>query len=455
VAPDCAELANRAQPQPRRSSATRIETRVGLYLLPCAVLVGSACGDSRSGPREVTENPAEADGGVPLDAGLVLKMPPRPLDGGLAIDAGLDDGKPVGDVDGAVAAPVQDFLRSIGVGAHIGQGVDDPARSATALAYAGITSLRERGTAEIGEALLMMHDVAGVRVDIQTNVEREGDMSIPNLISLAKKLVAAEALLAIEGPNEPNNYTVTYQGKAANWEDTFLPVAHYQRDLYQAVRAEPSLSKIPVFHSSTAGGTEPDNVGLQFLTIPAGAKTLMPDGTKFADYANLHNYVCGHSLQLVENQSWKATDAVLDGDWDGMFGQYGITWHKGFTGYPIPQLPTLPVVSTETGWVTRGKGAITEEQQGRLFLNLFFTGFLRGYDYTFIYMLRDDPKQGYWGLFDVDYEPKRSAVYLHNLTTGCGSDRDAENLAVAGIRRGAALLSAHDPFSFCTARPRA
>jgi len=32
-------------------------------------------------------------------------------------------------------------------------------------------------------------------------------------------------------------------------------------------------------------------------------------------------------------------------------------------------------------------------------------------------MLRDDPNQGYWGLFHTDYTAKLSANYLHNLTT--------------------------------------
>jgi hypothetical protein len=31
-------------------------------------------------------------------------------------------------------------------------------------------------------------------------------------------------------------------------------------------------------------------------------------------------------------------------------------------------------------------------------------------------MLRDDPNQGYWGLFHTDYTPKLSGTYLHNLT---------------------------------------
>ena len=78
---------------------------------------------------------------------------------------------------------------------------------------------------------------------------------------------------------------------------------------------------------------------------------------------------------------------------------------------------TLPRVTTETGWVTSGSGAITQEQQGRIFLNLYLSAFKQGFSYTFIYMLRDDPSQGYWGLFDTSYTPKKSGTYLHNLTT--------------------------------------
>jgi hypothetical protein len=59
-----------------------------------------------------------------------------------------------------------------------------------------------------------------------------------------------------------------------------------QRDLYRAVKSDPKLAGIPVFASSEAGGSEPNNCGLQFLTIPKGAGTLMPDGTIYADYAN-------------------------------------------------------------------------------------------------------------------------------------------------------------------------
>jgi hypothetical protein len=143
----------------------------------------------------------------------------------------------------------------------------------------------------------------------------------------------------------------------------------------------------------------------------------MPAGTLYADYANTHNYVCGHSHNLVDNVCWNAEDPTYNGDWDGLYVEYGHTWHGGFAGYSNTELTTLPRVTSETGWVTSGSGSITEEQQARVFLNLYLAAFKRGWTYTFIYMLRDDPVQGYWGLFDTGYSAKRSGTYLHNFTT--------------------------------------
>src|SRR5262249_45185870 len=120
---------------------------------------------------------------------------------------------------------------------------------------------------------------------------------------------------------------------------------------------------------------------------------------------------------LVDNVCWNAVDPTLNGDWDGPYVEYGHTWHGGYAGYADADLVTLPKVSTETGWLTSGNGAITEDQQGRGFLNLYLSAFKRGWSYTFVYMLRDDPVQGYWGMFDTGYQPKKSGTYLHNLTT--------------------------------------
>jgi hypothetical protein len=325
-------------------------------------------------------------------------------------DGGSDAGSG-GDPTGVAATAASAFLDSIGVCAHVEQGVDDPTKSATALTYAGIREMRDDGNPNTVSSWIAMHKASGMRLSLLTNQD------VTSTIDMAKQLAAAGALLAVEGANEPNNFPVTYMGATSSYNTTFVPVANLQRDLYAAVKAESTLAGIPVFHSSEAGGSEPDNVGLQFLTIPAGAGIAMPDGTKYADFANTHNYVCGHSNKYTENAAWNASDPTLNGDWDGVYVEYGHTWHGGFAGYANSDLVTLPKVTTETGWVTTGTGAITTEQQARLFLDLYLSAFKRGFSYTFIYMLRDDPVQGYWGLFDTSYAPKTSGTYVHNLTT--------------------------------------
>jgi hypothetical protein len=330
-------------------------------------------------------------------------------------------GPPAAQAAGTTAAKAGDFLNSIGVCTHITQGKDDPTRVAECLAYAGIHAIRDDGSRnpKTLDSYISVHKASGAKV-----VLLPINGNIVASLQEYETLAAAGALLAAEGPNEPNNWHVSYQG-ATSSKETSMPVALFQRDLYAAVKTDPKLAGIMVFHSSEAGGSQPDNCGLQFLTIPSGAGTLMPDGTKYADYANTHNYVCGHGLKGLteDNIAWKAEDPTLKGEWDGLYVEYGHTWwSKGFDGYTKVQLETLPRVTTETGWSTRAGGgghssAISEEEQGKLFLNLYLDAFKRGWSYTFIYMLHDHPGDGYRGLVHTNYSPKPSATFLHNLTT--------------------------------------
>jgi hypothetical protein len=260
-----------------------------------------------------------------------------------------------------------------------------------------------------------MHAKAGVRVVLTRS--GPGERDIAGQISMSRKLADSGALLAMEGPNEPNNWAVTYERNKSGATSTFMPVAKWQAAFYAAVKSDPVLKSYPVFHSSEAGGSEPDNVGLQFLTIPAGAGTLMPDGTRFADFANVHNYI-SRKPAIIDNMAWINADPVFQGWADGMYVEYGKTWRKHFAGYSAAELKSLPRVTTETGWVTGGRKGLTLEQQGRLYLNLYLAQFKQGYKYTFIYMLRDaaGSDAGY-GIITADYQPKTSATYLHNLTT--------------------------------------
>ena len=231
-------------------------------------------------------------------------------------------------------------------------------------------------------------------------------------------LAGVGALLAFEGNNEPNNWGVTYNGRAGAAAHSWKPVAELQRDLYLAVKSDPQLAKYPVW-SISEPGAQIDNVGLQFLTIPPGAPTLMPEGTTYADYANVHNYIYHpHSPGLANNKSWDATDPTAASRVDGLFGNFGQTWQRGFRGYSQEELDTLPRVTTETGAAIGGH--VTEEIQALNLINLYLAQFSRGYSYTSVYLLRDRTDEGgtqTFGFFAPDYTPRLAATYLHNLTT--------------------------------------
>ena len=61
----------------------------------------------------------------------------------------------------------------------------------------------------------------------------------------------------------------------------------------------------------------------------------MPDGTKYADYASVHNYIYhSHSPYPADNKTWRAADPTAASKVDGLFGNFGVTWARGFRGYP-------------------------------------------------------------------------------------------------------------------------
>jgi hypothetical protein len=308
--------------------------------------------------------------------------------------------------DGVAAVSNDTFLSSLGVNTHVSQGYN-AGSYVLPLRYLGVRNIRDSERNLSG--LLLLHEQAGVRVDLQ-------GQDVSGLVDAAKALVKARALMAVEGPNEPNNFTLTYNEKQAGGTGgSWLPIAELQRDLYNAVKNDPELKNYPVFHVSE-GGAETENAGLQFLTIPSGAETLLPDGTRFADYANPHNYVTGNHIGYVDNQAWQAADPTLDSYWDGLYVEYGRTWKRHFPGYSNAELETLPRVTTETGW----EAVSAEEQriQGTVLVNTYLAQFKRGWRYTFIYQLGEgEGGGGHHGLFHENWKPKLAATYIHNLTS--------------------------------------
>jgi len=327
----------------------------------------------------------------------------------------------------SLAAPIaavatDDLLNSIGVVTTLPDRGQPLARTIEMVRYcgfrwvrAGIEGLSEKGPTTI-QTYLDLHRETGVRLSWGLV---SGGTDVKKLVETGKVLAEAGALLAFEGNNEPNNFGVTYQGeKGGGREPSWMAVAKLQRDLYTAVKSDPALAKYPVW-SISESGAQRDNVGLQFLTIPPGAQTLVPDGTQYADYANVHNYVYHpHSPYPADNKTWDAADPTAASKVDGLYGNFGVTWARRFRGYTQEQLNTLPRVTTETG--TNIEGPVTEEIQGLNLMNLYLAQFKRGYAHTSVYLLRDRTDEGgnqSFGFYQADYSPRKAAIYLHNLTT--------------------------------------
>ena len=315
------------------------------------------------------------------------------------------------------AIPVNNFLNSLGINTSIAKRGESYLRTAECLNYLGIRWVRSGFENDLEIRHLK---AVAAEADVKFSYGLgSGSTRIDKLIEGAKELAEADLLLALEGVNEPNNWGFEYQGEMGGGAYTWMPIAKLQRDMYAAVKSDPVLKDYPVFGLSNSGAQN-DNVGLQYLTIPIGAGTLMPDGTKYADYANCHNYIVFPGSQgLTDNKTWISADPGPECWADGLYGNYGKTWSKKFNGYSVEELQTLPRVTTETG-IQIGTEGTTTHRQGCFYLNLYLSQYKRGWDYTAIYILRDrsdETGNQAYGFYDKNYVKRKSADYLHNMTT--------------------------------------
>ena len=189
--------------------------------------------------------------------------------------------------DSGVASVSADaFLSSLGVNIHVDQGVSGGSY-VVPLRYLGVRNIRDGG--RNSSQIQLINRETGARLDLI------GGGDLEATIATGKALAVSGALMAFEGPNEPNNFPITYNGQPGGGMGSWAAVAQFQEALYRAVKSDANLEKYPVFAVSEAGA-EIDNVGLQFLTIPPGAGTIFPPGTQYADYASVHNYVSSQWL---------------------------------------------------------------------------------------------------------------------------------------------------------------
>ena len=326
---------------------------------------------------------------------------------------------------GVEAVSVSKFLNSLGAVSSISRRGETLEGSIECMRYTGLRWLRAgfEDRAPV-EDFIQLYEQTGTKISYGM---LSGHAEISRLTDGAKKLAEKGALLALEGSNEPNNWGITYQGEKGGGKDSWLPVAKMHRDLYSTVKNDPVLKDYPVWAASETGA-QTDNTGMQFLIIPENANTLMPAGTKYADYANCHNYIVHPSWPgLHDNQTWISSDPSKECPVDGLYGNFGVTWLKKFQGYTDEELLTLPRVTTETGYAITPEDGVTEEVQARLYLNLYLSQFKRGWDYTAVYLLKgraNEPLHEKYAFYTLDYKPKQAAHYMHNFTTILADDKE-------------------------------
>ncbi|MCB8881744.1 hypothetical protein ACELLULO517_15960 [Acidisoma cellulosilytica] len=333
----------------------------------------------------------------------VLALPMSALAGVQGDTSGLDNG-PVKPIR---AQSADRFLSSLGVNTHVDQGYD-PKTYIEPLRYLGVRAVRD-GIRHI-DSDVMIAKATGLRFDITGYGDLDGELDA------GRTLAKAGALLALEGPNEPNNFPIHFHGEQGGGQGhSWKAVAAFQSALYQAVQTDPLLKTHPVFGPSETGA-ETDNVGLQFRTTPKDFAGAAPPDTRYSDDLNVHNYVSGTQGGYSNNQAWSAADPVLNGRWDGLYGNSGRTWLRQYQGYSNAALLLQPRVTTETGWDSISDPG-GEAAQAAVLSNTYLAQFKRGWRFTFIYELKDEEGgTGHQGLFAGD-RAKPAAVYIHNLTT--------------------------------------
>ncbi|MBC7799814.1 MAG: calcium-binding protein, partial [Gemmatimonadaceae bacterium] len=269
---------------------------------------------------------------------------------------------------------------AIGVNTHLDYTIGaytDLAAVQRALAEIGVTHVRDAFQAPVAASLFQTLAATGVRFDVVIGVDQ------PVEWQLAQIEANAGLVEFIEGPNESDIWTKTYNGL------TGLDATRaMQRDVYAFAKNSAALAATPVIQASLALGTS---------FAPLG------DQAAYADYGNIHAYFG------TGNTPGSGLPALLD---------------------QAEQVsPGRPVIATEGGYYTApdATGGVSELAQAKYTLNLLFDNWDAGISRTYLYELADqraDPGNTdfhlHFGLYNSDWTPKPAARALANLTTLLG-----------------------------------
>jgi len=288
----------------------------------------------------------------------------------------------------AGAAPVparsaDSFVDSIGVNTHTYYSntkyYQDFGTITQRLKELGVRHVRENLVPNRSDQYKMLNALAaqGIKSTLILGDPREGSQGLSKLVSIAAGMPGS--IDALEGPNE---WDLTAWG--TNWMSTLAP---YQAELWQKVKATPSLAGIPVIGPSL-GNTD----------------SVASDLSGYLEYGNLHSY------PNAEPPEWNLSNHLK--------------WATRMSA-------SKPVMSTETGYhnalaYSGGHRPISEAAEAvylpRLFLEYYRRGIVRTFSYELLDEFPDSGKheaESNFGLLRNDLSPKPAYTALQNLISIC------------------------------------
>lgn len=276
------------------------------------------------------------------------------------------------------AITAHQFLDSLGVNTHFNYTWSSNAYSKVSmmeaeLNYVGIKYARDTAAQQSFVTMLQkVHNDTGVKYDILV------DTNLPWQMQVFQS--NASMIAEVEGPNEIDNWPVSYNGQ---WG--YPAAVSMQKQFYWDMKNTPGLQNIPVDSLTIANANYLPQVG-----------NLAP----YCDYVGSHIYPqFGGNATPTNNLQWSIN----------MNGQMA---------------PGKPPVVTEFGWWTLPQGGgVPEDVHAKYTLNYFFDAILQGVHRSYFYELNDeyyDPNgttiEDHFGLFQANGTPKKAANALYFMT---------------------------------------
>ena len=322
-----------------------------------------------------------------------------------APSAGPDATAPTGTNAPCRIVDAASFVDSLGVNTHLswaGTPYGDLERVTDELNYLGIRNLRDDfaltplGYGAVGEMM-----ARGFRFDLISGPAPQPFLSAVRRLRLAH----SAGVLAVEGPNEVDGWSVKYAGRSG------LPAAiRYQQDLSEAIRADPALRGVLVYNLSVAA---------------VGASRGLGDLSPYADVANAHIYYGAGQPAY----GWSPDDTA----------HHWASWLE--SGRLAAQ--GRPVVITETGSSATPAwgGGVDEPTQARQILNSLMDAAKTRVSGVYLYELVDgmnngpDDEKSHYGLFRWDRSPRPAALAIHNLVRILAGGSQVDRKEASGAMR--------------------